>query len=222
MIADRPIPSSLQPPVTDHDHELRLDAPPDVRFLDYGHQMTLALKLAPGESPLPKLTLHLNGTLIGQFVSQQVFRGLMASVTVEVPARLLGTRNALQLGWEGDSGSTIGPAVTLLPDSEFYLPRVYRAELPDLGLLQYNLYPFSVQPELEDLAVVIPDPASDPLLSRRCLGSRTQAGGRPSSGAARGRRFGTRGGTEKSVARFAVLPTERSGGLRCANPPRTH
>ena len=139
---------------------LRLDAPPDVRFLDYGHQMNLALKLAPGESPLPRLTLHLNGTLIGRFVSQQVFRGLMASVTVEVPARLLGTRNALELSWEGKFGSAIGPDVTLLPDSEFYLPRVYRAELPDLGLLQHNLYPFSLQPELEDLAVVIPDSGS--------------------------------------------------------------
>ena len=139
---------------------LRLDAPPDARFLDYGHQMILALKLAPGESPQPKLTFHLNGTLIGRFVSEQVFRGLTASVPVETPARLLGTRNVLQLGWEGDSGSETGPAVTLLPDSEFYLPRVYRTELPDLGLLKYNLYPFSLQPELEDLAAVIPDSVS--------------------------------------------------------------
>lgn len=84
----------------------------------------------------------------------------MASVTVKVPARLLGARNVLQVSWEGDSGNDIGPTVALLPDSEFYLPRVYRAELPDLGLLQYSLYPFSLQPELEDLAVVIPNSAS--------------------------------------------------------------
>ena len=139
---------------------LRLDAPPDARFLDYGHQMSLALKLADGESPQPRLTLHLNGTLIGRFVSEQVFSGRMASVTVKVPARLLGARNVLQVSWEGESGNDIGPTVALLPDSEFYLPRVYRAELPDLGLLQYSLYPFSLQPELEDLAVVIPDSAS--------------------------------------------------------------
>jgi len=136
---------------------LHLDAPPDARFLDYGHEMNLAIKLAPGESRLPKLTVHVNDELIGRFVSQEVFSGPVASVTVQVPTRLLGIRNVLNLGWEGGTEKDAGPAVTLLPNSEFYLPRVYRAELPDLSLLQYNLYPFSLQPNLEDLAVVIPD-----------------------------------------------------------------
>lgn len=142
------------------DSELHLDAPPDARFLDYGHEMNLVIKLAPGESPSQRLTVHLNDTLIGRFASQQIFSGTTASVMVEVPARLLGTRNVLKLGWEGDSQKDTGQAMTLLPNSDFYLPRVYRTELPDLGLLQHSLYPFSLHADLEDLAIVIPDAAS--------------------------------------------------------------
>lgn len=145
----------------DHSGLLRLDAPPDVRFLDYGHQMNLALKLNPGQILPPRLAVYLNNALIGRFASQEMFSGSLAAVRIDVPARLLAVRNTLKLGWEGDGDTDNFPvAATLLPNSEFYLPRDYRAQLPDLGLLQSNLYPFSLQPGLEDLVVVIPDPVS--------------------------------------------------------------
>jgi Bacterial cellulose synthase subunit len=136
---------------------LRLDAPPDARFLDYGHQLNLAIGLARGENPLPWLTVRFNDELIGRLAAQEVFRGSAGSAVVEVPARLLRTSNVLMLGWEGATQKNAGPEITLLPSSEFYLPRVYRTELPDLSLLQHHLYPFSLQPSLEDLAVLIPD-----------------------------------------------------------------
>ena len=139
---------------------LHLDAPPDVQFLAYGHEMNLAIRLASDARPSQSLTVHFNGALIGRFASQQVFRGPTASVTVEVPARLLASSNVLKVGWEGKTEKDAGPAVTLLPNSEFYLPRVYRTELPNLGLLQHNLYPFSLHSDLQDLAIVIPDPVS--------------------------------------------------------------
>src|SRR5262249_31407525 len=49
---------------------LQLDAPPDARFLDYGHEMNLVIKLASPETPPENLTVYLNDTLVGRFASR--------------------------------------------------------------------------------------------------------------------------------------------------------
>jgi cellulose synthase subunit len=54
---------------------------------------------------------------------------------------------------------------TLLPNSEFYLPRDYHSKLPDLSLLRFQLYPFSLRPDLSETFIVLPNEPGGTLIS---------------------------------------------------------
>ncbi|MGH7429749.1 MAG: cellulose biosynthesis cyclic di-GMP-binding regulatory protein BcsB, partial [Candidatus Methylomirabilaceae bacterium] len=67
-------------------------------------------------------------------------------------------RNVLRIVWKGPSyAGPPGAVAWLLSTSEFYLPRYYETELPELGLLQFQLYPFSLKGDLSDVLVVLPN-----------------------------------------------------------------
>jgi hypothetical protein len=61
----------------------------------------------------------------------------------------------LTVAWNGRSGAA-GPFVKLLGSSALFLPREYVVELPDLGLLRFGFYPFSLRADLSDTVVGVP------------------------------------------------------------------
>jgi hypothetical protein len=135
-----------------------LHATPDARFLDYGNRMVLKFRLAPEfYVPDARLLVQLNDvTLFDEGLRNNV-RGLGVSVAVTVPPGVLKPRNVMRIVWKGTSLSRQPGAVAwLLPTSEFYLPRYHEAQLPDLGLLRFQLFPFSLRADLSDVLVVLP------------------------------------------------------------------
>jgi hypothetical protein len=135
-----------------------LNATPDAHFLNYGNRMVLKLRLNPdayvGDA---RLLVQLNDVTLTEVVKES-FRGSIASVPVSVPRSVLKPRNVLRIVWKGTSHPVnYGAVAWLLPSSEFYLPRYYETELPELGLLQFQLYPFSLKGDLSDVLVVLPD-----------------------------------------------------------------
>lgn len=145
---------------------VRLDATPDARFLNYANRMVLKLRLNldahVGEA---RLLVQLNDATIAE-VSKEAFRGSIASVPVTIPKNVLKPRNVLRVTWKGAPDSSAAGAVAwLLPTSEFYIPRYYEAELPELGLLQFQLYPFSLRGDFSDVVVVLPDKLDEEIFS---------------------------------------------------------
>jgi hypothetical protein len=143
----------------DHNYSLAvpLNATPDARFFDYGHRMALRLKLNPdlvvGDA---RLLVQLNDVTLADDTVKETFRRSVGSVSVTIPPHVLRPRNVLRLTWIGPaSGATEGVVAWLLSTSELYLPRYYAAELPELGLLQFQLYPFSLIGDLSDVTVVL-------------------------------------------------------------------
>jgi len=142
-----------------------LRAPPDTAFLGYGHEITLKLALNR-EFYLPDsyIILKLNGSELGRYPVTEF--GLAGSVQLEIPARLLTGDNVLKVLWQGPVPSTSLTTLGWISrDTEFYLPRNYEAELPDLGLLRNHLYPFSLKSDFSDVILVAPDRANPDLLS---------------------------------------------------------
>ncbi len=141
--------------------ELPLDATPDARFLPYGSQMVLRLLFDPSIAAQPcRLVIEFNGTRLRELAGSETAKGLLP-VTLGIPAGLLHRRNSLKLYLEGPL-DTLGPQAyfSLLPDSHFYFPRDYRAELPNLGLLRFHFYPFSLVPDFSGTVVLLPDQVS--------------------------------------------------------------
>jgi hypothetical protein len=104
----------------------------------------------------------LNGTPVGRLEPSEVSTDSTTSFRVRIPGQLLHRQNVLNLVWRGlKTTSEKGVAAWLLPGSEFVLPRDYRLQLPDLGLLQHGLFPFSVRADLSDVMFVLPDDADD-------------------------------------------------------------
>lgn len=138
---------------------LPLRAPPDARFLEYGHRITLRLQLLPlSNLSASALEVYLNATLLGRHAAADIFRGTRATLSLDVPAQLLRGDNTLELLWRpGPDSDDSGASLELLQDSEFYLPRDYRVELPNLALLQQHLFPFSLRADLSDTIVLLPD-----------------------------------------------------------------
>lgn len=133
-----------------------LNATPDTHFFGYGTRMELKFKLNPevyvGDA---RLLVQVNGVALADYVVKEEFRRSVGSVPVTIPAGVLKSRNVLSVTWKGPSpGATQGVVAWLLSSSEFYLPRYYETELPELGLLQFQLYPFSLKGDLSDVIVV--------------------------------------------------------------------
>lgn len=144
-----------------------LNATPDVRFLDYGHRMVLVFKLGSNHfTPDSHLEVRLNQVLLESFEVQKLSPGSAVSVPIAVPSQLLKSQNLLKIVWRGslpERGQE--PLGWLLPNSEFYLPRDYRTVLPDLGLLQFGLYPFSLRADLSDTTILLPAETSEGVFS---------------------------------------------------------
>lgn len=134
-----------------------LKSTPDSRFFERGPQMTLWLDFKPA-APAPGCTLAVewNGTLIREIAVKEISRSFPASLSVVIPGGLTAAQNTLRVSLRG-TGSDAQVTGFLLPDTQFYLPRDYRAELPDLALLRHSLYPFTLQADLSDAIVILPD-----------------------------------------------------------------
>jgi hypothetical protein len=133
-----------------------LNAMPDARFFDYGHRMVLRFRLSPelvvGDA---RLLVQLNEVTLADDTVNDTFRRSFGSVSATIPAHVLKPRNLLRISWIGPAhGASQGVVAWLLSTSEVYLPRYHETELPDLGLLQFQLYPFSLKGDLSDVIVV--------------------------------------------------------------------
>jgi hypothetical protein len=134
-----------------------LEAPPDTRFLSYGHYMSLTLKLAdPAYAADADLDVFLNDKPLGEFALNELTTGSITTVSMRVPAHLLQPRNRLKLVWHSNRGVGKHLVGWLLRTSEFYFPRDYRIKLPNLALLQFGFYPFSLRPDLSDTILLLP------------------------------------------------------------------
>jgi hypothetical protein len=77
------------------------------------------------------------------------------TLSAPIPASALKSGNVLTVAWNGRSGAA-GPFVKLLGSSALFLPREYVVELPDLSLLRFGFYPFSLRADLSDTVVGVP------------------------------------------------------------------
>ena len=134
-----------------------MKAPPDARFLPYGHRATLAFEALPGLATDAKadLEVYWNDVLLRQVPMEHYAgsRGFVLSASIPAPA--LRPDNVLTVAWNGRSGAS-GPFVMLRGTSTLFLPREYVVELPDLALLQSALYPFSLRADLSGLVIGVP------------------------------------------------------------------
>jgi cellulose synthase operon protein B len=136
-----------------------LNVTPDARFFKYGHRVTLRIS-ANGAYFSPDARLHVqwNNTPLAEYRAGDIFANAAASVPISIPAQRLQARNLLTVQWQHPAAENRAAAAAwLLADSEFFLPRYYQAELPDLALLQARGYPLSLRADLSDVAVVVPD-----------------------------------------------------------------
>jgi hypothetical protein len=130
---------------------VRMRVPPDARFLPYGHRATLSFETLPPVSGDTQAVLEVywNDVLLRLTPMERYARGRTFSLSMPIPAEALRAENLLTVAWNGRSGAT-GPFLALRGDSSVFLPREYRAELPDLALLRSNFYPLSLRADLSD------------------------------------------------------------------------
>jgi hypothetical protein len=114
--------------------------------------------MAPGFSALPRrLIVELNGARLQDLDVSGMVRDSFLSLTTNVPGSLLRSQNLLTISLPAQRLTAESPpAAVLLPNSQFTFPCDYGAELPDLGLLQFHLYPFSRSPDFSDLVIAVP------------------------------------------------------------------
>jgi hypothetical protein len=136
-----------------------LNAAPDTTFLRYGPEVVLSLQCDPAVYDAnPELVVELNGTTIRRAMVRDLSRRPQFTYTITLPAQLLRTGNTLRAMLRGVPANLgLESAALLLPDTQFYLPRDYRAALPDLGFLRHYFYPFSINADLAGTVVLIPD-----------------------------------------------------------------
>jgi hypothetical protein len=135
-----------------------LCAPPDFRFFPNGAQMTLQFQMASGfSSPPRRLIVELNRVRLQDLDVSGMVKDSFLSLTTNVPRGLLRSQNLLTISLPAQKPTAESPpAAVLLPTSQFTFPCDYSAELPDLGLLRYHLYPFSRSPDFSDLVIAVP------------------------------------------------------------------
>jgi hypothetical protein len=136
---------------------VRLKAPPDARFLPWGHRATLVFDSLPGlaDDPRADLELYVNDVLLRKTPMEPLVRARRFTLSTPIPASALRRDNVLTVAWNGRSGAP-GPFVALRGDSTFFLPRDYSAQLPELALLRSGLYPFGLRADLAQVVIGIP------------------------------------------------------------------
>jgi len=144
---------------------VRLDTTPDARFLANGLQARLNFDLARVDgSEKSFFEVILNDTSLGRFPLQDILAGTHASLQVNAPGHLLRSHNVLKVLWNAAEDAIDGEGI-LLPSSEFYLPRYYEARLPDLSLLRQQFYPFSLNADLADTVIVVPETIDEEIIA---------------------------------------------------------
>ncbi len=141
---------------------VRLRATPDTRFLPWGNTARLSFQTLPElpQDPDAVLQIFWNDILLREDPIARVATASTFTLPVTVPAEALRKENLLLVSWSGRTGAS-GPFVMLQGDSEFYLPREYETELPDLARLKEFLYPFSLRADMSDVVVVPPENVDD-------------------------------------------------------------
>jgi hypothetical protein len=136
---------------------VRIKAPPDARFLPWGHRATLDFEALPGlaSDRRAALEVYWNDVLLRQVSMEARARGRGFTLSAPIPASALKPENVLTVAWNGRSGAP-GPFVALRGESSFFLPREYVAELPDLALLRHGFYPFGLRADLSGAVVGVP------------------------------------------------------------------
>ena len=141
---------------------IRLNVMPDTQFLGYGMQADLTIDL--GQSDVADnsyIEALVNEHSIGRFSVVERLVGSQVSLRLNAPRDVLKNSNDLRIvWWNGEESNGPGGEGWILSSSAFYLPRYYAAALPDLALLQYHLFPFSLKADLSDTVLVIPDTPS--------------------------------------------------------------
>ena len=150
-------------PENDFSLNLPIVVTPDTRFADYGSEMALAFRFDSGAgADNAMLDVTLNGNALGRVEHADVSSDASTSFRFRIPGQWLHRQNVLKVAWRGlKAASEKDGAAWLLPGSEFVLPRDYHSQLPDLGLLQHGLYPFSLRADLSDVMLVLPDDVDD-------------------------------------------------------------
>jgi hypothetical protein len=139
---------------------LPLWATPDTRFLAYGQQMTLDFRFGSDlGTDKAILDIQLNSSSLRRLAAAEFRNGSRGSVRLKIPAHLLRRQNVLNLQWHGLEPRGTDAAVWLSPVSKFDFPRDYQSILPDLGVLQYGLFPFGLRSDLSGNIIVLPDHA---------------------------------------------------------------
>jgi hypothetical protein len=137
---------------------VRMKAPPDARFLPYGHRATLVFQALPALASDPKadLEVYWNDRLLRRAPMEGKTPGRTFTLSAPIPAAAMSHENLLTVAWNGRSGAP-GPFVMLRGESSLFLPREYVVELPDLALLGSGFYPFSLRADLSDTVVGAPE-----------------------------------------------------------------
>jgi Bacterial cellulose synthase subunit len=140
---------------------LPVSATPDAEFLEYGNQLTLKFRFdSDAGIEHARLDVDWNGSNLGRFDAAAFSTGRGMSVHLKIPRRLIRQQNVLSMTWHELNGAGKDPAAWLLPTSDFDLPRDFRSNLPDLGLLQFGLFPFGLRSDLSDVVFMLPDDSS--------------------------------------------------------------
>ncbi len=136
---------------------VRMKAPPDARYLGYGHRATLVFQALPAlaSDPEANLEVYWNDRLLRQAPMKGRTPGRAFTLSAPIPAGAMKDENVLTVAWNGRSGAP-GPFVMLSGESSLFLPREYVVELPDLALLRSGFYPFSLRADLSDAVIGVP------------------------------------------------------------------
>jgi hypothetical protein len=137
---------------------VRMKAPPDARFLPYGHRATLVFQAlaALASDPKADIEVYWNDRLLRRAPMEGKAPGRAFTLSAPIPAAAMREENVLTVSWNGRSGAP-GPFVLLRGDSSLFLPREYVVELPDLALLRSSFYPFSLRADLSDTVIGVPE-----------------------------------------------------------------
>lgn len=154
-------------PRSDEPLVVELNTAPDARFVNYANRMILKFRVTQDANVgNARITVQINDVTVAQPLAREIFGRAIGSIPVTIPTRLLKPRNVLRIAWKSPPETVEQSRVVawLLPNSELYLPRYYESDLPDLGLLQSQLFPFGLRGDLSDVVVVVPDEQSDEIL----------------------------------------------------------
>lgn len=135
--------------------------------------LDLVYSYGPGMNPLfSSLELRLNDMSIANIPLMNEQGEQLARASIPVPRDLIGVRNDLvaqfhmlpdKYGWCVDNYEDKAWG-KIMDDSSFRVQGTPASRLPDIGLLNNTMFPYSREDNLENMHVVVPNAPSEPLL----------------------------------------------------------